>query len=104
DVRARSDDGVAEIRKVHRLRPWPEACLLHLDEVSDLRARADRCVVAEMREGAEAHVVFHDRLRQEAVIENRDAIPDVRVHDADTAVNLARFADAGAPFERHIRM
>src|SRR5207245_10038287 len=51
DVHARPDGGIADVREVRRLGSVAEVGLLQLDEVSDLRPRADPAARPPLPEG-----------------------------------------------------
>ena len=68
DVRARADDGVAEVGEVVGLGTAAHANLLGLDEVADVSLRSDVTAGAQVRVSAEESTVADDGLVEDAAV------------------------------------
>src|SRR5262245_48186402 len=95
---------ITQVCQVHRLRAGAQTGSFDLDKVADLHPGLDSCLVAKMGERADAHILVHSHLAQEAAIQDDDPSADSRVDDPDAAVQLAAGADARVPLDRHARV
>ena len=100
DVGFRADYRVAKIRKVIGFCRLPDARLLQLDEVADMRIAPDLRPGPDVRERSQEGARFDCGIGHHSVVAHTHAIADGRVDDARTGVDLARGADLCRAFEK----
>ena len=73
----------------------------HLDEIADARAFANVTAGAQVSKRSDGRAGLDARARDHGVVEDRDAIADLRIDDARAAVDFAAAADRRPPLERY---
>ena len=100
EVHVGAQRGVADVGEMRHLGAAADLRLLQLDEVADLRPRADMARRAQVAEGSERHVVLHHRLVQDAVGPQRHAVAEAARAHAGARAHDALGADHRVPLER----
>ena len=99
DVDLLADRRVAQIREVIGLGPAAEPRLLELDEIPDASVGFDLRPGPDVRERSDRRPRADGRVRDDRVIENRHAVADRRVRQADVGVQPAAGANRRPPLK-----